>query len=91
MVSDLSRSKDFYEQVLGFVPDAYYEPTRWQSYKFDGRAYFSIAELAGFQRGDSWTLSTSMSRTYKRSGIVFAGRFRSRRSCPRRPGGPRSS
>ena len=53
MVSDLARSKDFYEQVLGFVPDAYYEPTRWQSYKFDGQAYFSIAELAGFQKGDS--------------------------------------
>jgi catechol 2,3-dioxygenase-like lactoylglutathione lyase family enzyme len=32
-VSDLERSKQFYEDVLGFEPDAFYEPTRWQSYK----------------------------------------------------------
>jgi len=49
-VSDLSRSKVFYEEVLGFIPDAYYEPTRWQPYKFDGRAYFAIIEVPGFQR-----------------------------------------
>ena len=45
-VSDLAQSKVFYEDVLGLVPDAYYEPTRWQSYKFDGRAYFAIIEVA---------------------------------------------
>ena len=45
-VSDLSRSRAFYEQVLGFVPGAYYAPTRWQSYAFDGRAYFAIIEVA---------------------------------------------
>ena len=49
-VSDLSRSKAFYEGVLGFGPDSYYEPTRWQSCEFDGRAYFAIIEVAGFQR-----------------------------------------
>jgi predicted enzyme related to lactoylglutathione lyase len=49
-VSDLSRSKAFYEEVLGFIPDAYYEPTRWQPYKFEGRAYFAIIEVPGFQR-----------------------------------------
>jgi catechol 2,3-dioxygenase-like lactoylglutathione lyase family enzyme len=49
-VSDLSRSKEFYEEVLGFVPDAYYEPTRWQPYKFEGRAYFAIIEVPGLQR-----------------------------------------
>ena len=49
-VSDLSRSRRFYEEVLGFVPDAYYEPTRWQCYKFDGRAYFAITEVPEFQR-----------------------------------------
>ena len=49
-VSDLSRSKTFYEEVLGFIPDAYYEPTRWQPYKFDGRAYFAIIEVADLQR-----------------------------------------
>ena len=49
-VSDLSRSKAFYEEVLGFIPDAYYKPTRWQPYKFDGRAYFAIIEVPGFRR-----------------------------------------
>jgi len=49
-VSNLSQAKAFYEKLLGFIPDSYYEPTRWQSYKFDGRAYFAIIELAGFQR-----------------------------------------
>jgi len=36
--------------VLGFVADSYYEPTRWQSYKSDGRAYFSISEVVDFRR-----------------------------------------
>jgi predicted enzyme related to lactoylglutathione lyase len=49
-VSDLSRSKAFYEGVLGFIPGAYYAPTRWQAYSFDGRAYFAIIEVPGFQR-----------------------------------------
>jgi len=49
-VSDLSRSKAFYEEVLGFIPDAYYEPTRWQPYKFEGRTYFAIIEVPGLQR-----------------------------------------
>jgi predicted enzyme related to lactoylglutathione lyase len=49
-VSDLSRSKAFYEEVLGFIPDSYYEPTRWQPYKFEGRAYFAIIEVPGLQR-----------------------------------------
>ena len=49
-VSDLSRSKAFYEGVLGFIADSYFEPTRWQSYKFAGRAYFSISEVADFRR-----------------------------------------
>lgn len=49
-VSDLARSKAFYEEVLGFIPDAYYEPTRWQPYQFEGRAYFAIIEMAGYRR-----------------------------------------
>jgi uncharacterized glyoxalase superfamily protein PhnB len=40
----------FYEKVLGFMPDTYYEPTRWQPYKFEGRAYFAIIEVPGFRR-----------------------------------------
>ena len=53
-VSDLSRSKAFYEGVLGFVPDAYYEPTRWQPYVFEGRAYFAIIEVPDLQR-QAWS------------------------------------
>jgi predicted enzyme related to lactoylglutathione lyase len=52
-VSDLSRSKAFYEGVLGFTPGSYYEPTRWQPYEFDGRAYFAIIEVPGLQR-EAW-------------------------------------
>ena len=49
-VSELLRSKPFYEEVLGFIPGSYYEPTRWQPYTFDRRAYFAIIEVPGFQR-----------------------------------------
>lgn len=33
-VRSLAQSKAFYEDVLGFEPDIYYEPTRWGAYKF---------------------------------------------------------
>ena len=52
-VSNLDRSKLFYEDILGFEPDVYYEPTRWQSYISDGRAYLGITEEAAFRRADS--------------------------------------
>ena len=52
-VSSLERSKHFYEDVLGFEPDEYYEPTRWQCYKSEGRAYFGITEDTEFRRVDS--------------------------------------
>ena len=51
-VSDLKRSMHFYEDILGFEPDAYYEPTRWQSYLSEGRAYFCIIEDLHFQKVD---------------------------------------
>jgi len=52
-VSNLEKSRLFYEDVLGFEPDSYYEPTRWQCYKSEGRAYLGIAEDAGYRRSDS--------------------------------------
>ena len=52
-VSNLERSKLFYEDILGFEPDAYYEPTRWQCYKSEGRAYFGITEDTEYRRDDS--------------------------------------
>lgn len=50
-VSSLSRSKTFYEEMLGFEPDIFYEPTRWQSYKLAGKGGFGIAETPGLVRG----------------------------------------
>lgn len=52
-VSNLERSRHFYEDILGFEPDTYYEPTRWQCYKSEGRAYLGITEDADYQRPDS--------------------------------------
>ena len=52
-VSNLERSKLFYEDILGFEPDSYYEPTRWQCYKSEGRAYFGITEDTEYRRVDS--------------------------------------
>lgn len=43
-VRDLERSKQFYEDVLGFVPGDFYEPTRWQPYNF-GDQFFGIREI----------------------------------------------
>jgi predicted enzyme related to lactoylglutathione lyase len=52
-VSNLEASKRFYEEVLGFEPDLYYEPTRWQSYHSEGRAFLGIAEVVGYHKAAS--------------------------------------
>ena len=52
-VSNLARSKRFYETVIGFEPDANYAPTKWQSYTSDGRAYFCITEDGDYKRVES--------------------------------------
>ena len=49
VVSDLVRSRAFYEDVLGFEPGPFYEPTRWQPYYFDGQ-FFGIREEPAFVR-----------------------------------------
>jgi len=51
-VSNLARSKDFYEHLLGFQPGEYYELTKWQPYNF-GRQYFAIREVENRQRYSS--------------------------------------
>jgi catechol 2,3-dioxygenase-like lactoylglutathione lyase family enzyme len=43
-VSDLTKSKDFYENVLGFQAGECYEPTKWQPYNLDGQ-YLAIREV----------------------------------------------
>lgn len=52
-VSSLTQSKRFYEELLGFEPDIYYEPTRWQSYKLGGGGGFGIAEAPALVRADT--------------------------------------
>ena len=52
-VSDLKQSKRFYEDILGFEPDSYYEPTRWQCYHSEGRAYLGIAEVPNCRQAES--------------------------------------
>ncbi len=52
-VSDLTQSRQFYEGILGFEPDIYYEPTRWQSYKLEGTGGFGIIEQPDLKRDPS--------------------------------------
>jgi predicted enzyme related to lactoylglutathione lyase len=52
-VSDMMRSKRFYEDILGFEPDSYYEPTRWQCYHSEGRAYLGLAEVPNYRQPES--------------------------------------
>ncbi len=52
-VSDMIKSKRFYEDILGFEPDSYYEPTRWQCFHSEGRAYLGIAEVPDYQQTES--------------------------------------
>ena len=59
-VSDLERSRQFYEEILGFEPDSYYEPTRWQCYHSEGRAYLGISEVSNYQKKNRMTSSTLM-------------------------------
>ncbi len=49
-VSDITQSKRFYEDILGFEPDSYYEPNRWQCYHSEGRAYLGIAEVPNYRQ-----------------------------------------
>jgi predicted enzyme related to lactoylglutathione lyase len=55
-VSNLKKSKDFYEGMLGFVPGPYYEPTNWQAYVFNGKL-FGIREKQGYLRAESFDIT----------------------------------
>lgn len=52
-VRSLERSRRFYEEILEFEPEIFYEATRWQSYRLDGRGGFGIAETQDLQRTEN--------------------------------------
>ena len=49
-VASLATARRFYEGILGFVPDLYYEPTRWQSYRLEGNGGFAVIETPALGR-----------------------------------------
>lgn len=56
-VTNLEKSKYFYEEMLGFEPDAFYAPTQWQSYKCQAGVFFAIGEAPGSTDEISFTVA----------------------------------
>lgn len=40
-------SRKFYEEILGFKPNGYYEPTKWQSFECGDNMFFALGEAPG--------------------------------------------
>jgi catechol 2,3-dioxygenase-like lactoylglutathione lyase family enzyme len=55
-VSNLTTSRTFYENVLGFNPGEYYEPTKWLPYSFDS-GYFAIREADNTKHRDNFDIT----------------------------------
>lgn len=55
-VSNLSTSKEFYGDLLGFELGDDWPATNWQSFRF-GDQLFAIREKAGFVRGESFDIT----------------------------------
>ena len=49
-VSDLEKSKLFYETILGFKINSIYEPSKWISFQLDTNSFFAIQEQVDFKR-----------------------------------------
>jgi catechol 2,3-dioxygenase-like lactoylglutathione lyase family enzyme len=47
IVTNVEKSRQFYEEILGFESDTFYEPTRWQSFKVQEDVFFAIGEAPG--------------------------------------------
>src|SRR5512133_724797 len=56
-VASLEKSRQFYEETLGFERDAFYAPTQWQSYKCQDSTYFAVGEGPGSTNQISFTLA----------------------------------
>jgi predicted enzyme related to lactoylglutathione lyase len=46
-VKDIEKAKKFYEDVLGFKPGPFYEPTDWQPYQCQQGVFFAIGLSPG--------------------------------------------
>jgi catechol 2,3-dioxygenase-like lactoylglutathione lyase family enzyme len=53
-VSNLTRSRHFYETILGFKFNGEYSPTKWVQYKFETDSFFAIQEKDNFTRSSSY-------------------------------------
>jgi predicted enzyme related to lactoylglutathione lyase len=56
-VKDLETAKKFYEDVLGFEPGPFYEPTNWQSYKCQEGVFFAIGLPPGSTNETSFAVN----------------------------------
>jgi catechol 2,3-dioxygenase-like lactoylglutathione lyase family enzyme len=52
-VSNLEKSRNFYEELLGFKFACYYEPTNWVAYENEDSTLFAIGEMKGFVKQKS--------------------------------------
>lgn len=46
-VAKVEKAKQFYEEILGFEPEAFFAPTNWQSYKCQEGVFFAVGEAPG--------------------------------------------
>lgn len=47
VVADVDLSKQFYTEILGFEPDAFYAPTCWQSFNCQKDIFFAVGQAPG--------------------------------------------
>ena len=57
VVKNFERSRKFYEDVLEFKADAFYEPTKWQSYKVQDGLFYAIGEEPGSTNAVTFAVS----------------------------------
>jgi catechol 2,3-dioxygenase-like lactoylglutathione lyase family enzyme len=55
-VSNLEHSRRFYEEILGFKADDFYEPMKWVAYQF-GASFFAIREIPDLPKRDNFDIT----------------------------------